>query len=123
MVWPFDVLEERIRKLEYRLADTEGQLANLNLSKILHKLEAIMSAISDFADKMTAFFDRQDKAVSDLQDDVKNLTDEIAKLQATPGQITPEDQKLLDNIQARAATVADKLDALDALTPPVPPAG
>lgn len=81
----------------------------------------IMSAISDFATKLTGFFDRQDKAVADLQGDVDNLTKQIAALQATSGAITPEDQALLDGIQTRASTISDKLDALDALTPPVAP--
>lgn len=80
-----------------------------------------MSAIADFNTKMTEFFDRQDKAVSDLQDDVKFLTDKIAELQASAGGITPEDQATLDAIQARASSVADKLAALDELTPPVVP--
>jgi len=81
----------------------------------------IMSAISDFAAKLSAFQDRQDTAISDLQADVDNLTKQIAALQATQGAITPEDQALLDGIQARAAAVSDKLDALDALTPPPAP--
>lgn len=84
-------------------------------------IERIMSAISDFSAAVTAFFDRQDAAVTDLQGDVKNLQDQIAALQASQGQITPADQALLDGIQARAQAVADKLDALDALTPPVAP--
>ena len=81
-----------------------------------------MSAIADFATKMSAFQDRMDTAVADLQGDVKSLNDQIAALQASQGAITPSDQALLDGIQARASTVADKLAALDALTPPVPPA-
>lgn len=80
-----------------------------------------MSAISDFSTAIDAFFDRQDKAVTDLQSDVKSLTDQIAALQNSNGTITPADQTLLDGIQARASAVADKLDALDALTPPVAP--
>lgn len=80
-----------------------------------------MSKISDFAAQMNAFTDRQDKAVSDLQDDVKALNDKITELQNTPGEISPEDQKLLDDLQARASAVADKLDALDSLTPPAIP--
>lgn len=104
-MWPFDTNTER------------------QLSRILHKLEAIMSKISDFAAAMNAFTDRQDAAVSGLQADVQFLKDEIAALQNSAGQITPEDQALLDAIQARASGVADKLDALDAMTPPVVPAG
>lgn len=80
-----------------------------------------MTAIADFTAKMTEFFDRQDKAVTDLQGDVKSLQDQIAALQNSAGQITPEDQALLDGIEAHASAVSDKLDALDALTPPVPP--
>ncbi len=81
-----------------------------------------MSAISDFTTKLTAFFDRQDTAVADLQADVQNLTDQIAALQASQGTVTPEDQALLDAIQTRSETITAKLEALDALTPPAPPA-
>ena len=82
-----------------------------------------MSAISDFNDKLQAFFSRQDTALTDLQGDVQNLTDQITALQNSAGQITPEDQALLDGIEARVSTISDKLDALDALTPPpAPPA-
>jgi hypothetical protein len=92
------------------------------LFRKLSQLEGIiMSAISDFNAAITAFFDRQDAAITDLQGDVKNLSDQIVALQNTQGVITAEDQALLDGIQARAKTVSDKLDALDALTPPVVP--
>lgn len=88
----------------------------------LNKLERkIMSAISDFAAKQNAFNDRMDAAVAGLQGDVKTLNDQIAALQATQGQITPEDQALLDQIEQRGDAIATKLEALDALTPPTPP--
>lgn len=88
----------------------------------LHETERkIMSAISDFATKQNAFNDRMDAAVTGLQGDVKTLNDKITALQNSPGTVTPEDQKLLDDIQARSSAIADKLDALDALTPPTPP--
>jgi len=82
----------------------------------------IMSKISEFADRQNTFNDRMDIAVTDLQGDVKSLNDQIVALQATSGSITPEDQVLLDNIEARASGIATKLEALDALTPPVVPA-
>lgn len=82
-----------------------------------------MSAISDFAAKMKTFTDRQDAAVAGLQTDVQSLKDKIDALQNSAGQITPEDQALLDEIQTHAGTIADKLDALDAMTPPPTPAG
>lgn len=80
-----------------------------------------MSAISDFNDKLTEFFARQDTAITDLQGDVKNLEDQITALQNSAGQITPSDQALLDGIVQRVSVVSDKLDALDQLTPPVAP--
>lgn len=92
------------------------------LSAITQLGEKIMSAISDFAAKMTTFFDQQDAAISDLQGDVANLNAQIAALQNSSGTITPDDQALLDGIQTRGQAVSDKLTALDAITPPVVPA-
>lgn len=82
-------------------------------------LERLVSAISDFSDQMNAFFDRQDKAVTDLQGDVQSLTDQITALQ---GQVTSDaDKASLAAMLTRAQGISDKLDALDALTPPAPP--
>ncbi len=89
--------------------------------EILCKLENIMSAISDFADKMKIHNEHVEDAVTGLQGDVKALKDQIAALQASQGQITPADQALLDGIEQKAADIHTKLDALDALTPPVVP--
>ncbi len=83
--------------------------------------DAIMSAISDFAAKQNAHNDRVDTALTGIQGDVKFLQDTIDKLQNSPGSITPEDQALLDALDARADVTASKLEALDALNPPVPP--
>ena len=83
--------------------------------------QLLMATIADFSAAMTAFNDRIDVAVTDLQGDVKSLNDKITELQNSNGVITPADQALLDAIQARASGVATKLEALDALTPPVPP--
>lgn len=88
----------------------------------LHEMQRkIMSAISDFAARQAAFNERQDAAVTALQGDVKFLQDKIDALQNSAGQITPEDQALLDQIDQRADAVATKLEALDALTPPAVP--
>lgn len=81
----------------------------------------IMSAISDFAAKQAAFNDRMDVAITGLSNDVAELNAEILKLQNTPGTITPEDQALLDSLQARGEAITAKLEALDNLKAPVPP--
>lgn len=91
------------------------------LGSISHKLETIMSKISEFADAMKVFNDRQDAAVDGLVADVKTLNDKITELQNSAGGITPEDQALLDGIQAHASAIADKLAALDAENPPPVP--
>ena len=88
---------------------------------ITRKLEKVMSKVSEFATAMNAFTDRQDAAVAALQGDVSWLKDKIDQLQNTPGEISAEDQALLDAIQARADSVAVKLEALDAMTPPAVP--
>jgi methyl-accepting chemotaxis protein len=114
------VLIEIISRLE-RLLEVLPHLATKH--DLYHIHQTIMSAISDFAARQAAFNDRIDQAVTGLQGDVKTLQDTIDKLQNTAGQITPEDQALLDQIDARADAVATKLEALDALTPPAPPVG
>lgn len=85
---------------------------------VLNLTHKIMSKISDFAAKQNAFNDRLDAAITGLQGDIKTLNDAIQKLQTSQGQITPEDQALLDQIEARADGIATKLEALDNLTPP-----
>lgn len=104
------------RVSEAALHRLSGQLASIE-----HKADNIMSAISDFAARQSAFNDRVDAAITGLQGDVKFLQDKIDQLQNSAGQITPEDQALLDQIDQRADAVATKLEALDALTPPAPP--
>src|SRR5574342_265222 len=67
----------------------------------------IMSAISDYAAAVNASYDEIDAsqtaletAVTGVADDVAYQKDGIDKLQNSPGQITPEDQALLDAAQA-----------------------
>lgn len=81
----------------------------------------IMSKISEFAERQNAFNARLDTAVEGLTQDVQGLKQVIEDLQNSPGAITPEDQALLDDIEARTSTIVSKLEALDALTPPPAP--
>jgi hypothetical protein len=94
---------------------------NIDLLDIRKTLEKIMSAISDFAAKVTAHQDAEDAAIAGLTADIKALNDEITTLQNSQGGISPADQASLDSIEARGQVIADKLAALDALTPPVAP--
>lgn len=73
------------------------------------------------AAKQNAHNDKLDAAHASLAADIQFLSDKITELQNTAGQITPEDQAILDALEARAATAVAKAEALDALTPPAPP--
>lgn len=84
--------------------------------------ENIMSAISEFAAKQKTFNDRLDAAVSGITGDIQSLNSTIEKLQGTAGAITPEDQTLLDEIEARSDAITKKLENLDAMNPPAVPA-
>lgn len=90
---------------------------------ILNRMEQLMSKISDFAAAMNAHNDAIDAAVGAVQADVAWLKEQIEKLQNTPGEITPEDQALLDALQVRTQALAERVAALDAMTPPKPPEG
>ena len=77
--------------------------------------EKIMSKVSNFAATQSAFNDRMDIAVTDLQGDVSYLVTTINTLQNSSGSIfTDSDQALLDALSVRASGIATKLDALDA---------
>jgi hypothetical protein len=85
--------------------------------------EQIMSAISDFGARVDAAFEKLGVAVDGVASDVAFLKEEIRKLQENPGPITPEDQAILDGIEARTVALSAKVEALDAATeqPPAPP--
>lgn len=89
--------------------------------QIQRRMERMMSKIAEFATAMTAYFDRQDVAIDGLKGDIDWMVAKIAELQGTAGAITPEDQKLLDDLQVRAGGAATKAEALDAMTPPPVP--
>lgn len=126
--------ESREDKLALAICGLGGMIGQLvrelsqinNNQAILHRLAEmennIMSKISEFATAQNAHNDRQDAAVTDLQGDIQALNDKITELQNSPGGITPEDQALLDALQARGESISTKLEALAALTPPTPPA-
>lgn len=80
-----------------------------------------MSAISDFAERVKAHDEQIDAAIEGIAADVVALNEKVAELQASVGTVTPEDQLLLDAIEARGAELAAKLKGLDDVTPPVAP--
>lgn len=103
----------------------EGVTVNVNLGGLIEalvdlnrKADSIMSAISEFAAQVNDSFGKIGASVDGIVGDVKALNDKITALQNSAGAITPEDQALLDGIQAQAGAIADKVAALDAQTAP-----
>lgn len=111
------------REVSHHNQASERLSVSARLAQIDERLNIMATAIQQFAEKQNAFNERVDVAVSGLGTDIQVLNDKINELQNSPGAITPEDQALLDALQARGETIATKLEALDALTPPPPPAG
>lgn len=77
--------------------------------------------VQEFVSQIKPFLQRQSTAIDNVVGDVKTLNDKIAALQATQGQLTPEDEALLADIQSIAGGLATKTEDLDAMTPPVAP--
>ena len=115
------VLERLDKNIQAQTAWFQAHLSAATKHDLEQMEKRIMSAISDFAAKQNAFNDRLDKAVEGVTGDVAELNRMIKQLQDNPGPISPEDQALLDQLQARGETVTAKLEALDALTPPAVP--
>jgi hypothetical protein len=80
--------------------------------------------ISDYAARQNERLTRAEAGLQGLEGDVAQLNDTIRRLQETQGELTPEDQALLDQIEARGEALAVRVAALDAQTvagPEVPP--
>ncbi|HWH75890.1 MAG TPA: hypothetical protein VNT76_00915 [Candidatus Binatus sp.] len=80
-----------------------------------------MSKISEFAAKQNEHNDKIDKAIEGISGDISFLKATIEKLQNTPGDVTADDQALLDALETRVNATTEKLAAIDDLTPPVAP--
>lgn len=85
------------------------------------KRMAVSPVVQKFYDSMKTFQDRQDTAIAGVTSDVEAQAALIKQLQENPGPISPEDQALLDQLQASNEATTTKLEALDALTAPTPP--
>lgn len=78
--------------------------------------ERILSAISDSAARTTAFLNALSASIDGVSADVAALKALIEELQNSTGGITPEDQAILDQMEALAGSLAERLAALDAQT-------
>lgn len=117
-----------------RLAEMETRL----MSKLGDQLQAIRNHQDETdieIDKLVEAANTQATATQGLAGDIEGLFKKIEELQNSQGGVTPEDQVLIDEAQARALAARDKvkavaeaaaaqaaaLQALDDKTPPVVP--
>lgn len=83
--------------------------------------KTIMSALTDFADKIKADIEKSNAAIEGIGGDIQRLTAKIEELQNLPNP-QPEAQAIYDELSALSSGLVNKLQGLDALnTPPVPP--
>lgn len=80
-----------------------------------------MSVISEFAAKQSAFNQGVSDDLDAIQSNVANLNDLIKQLQDSAGQVTPEDQALIDKLETAGSDLQGKADALAGKTPPPVP--
>lgn len=84
-----------------------------------------LKALNDYLDRDDAAFTKIATGFTAVVADQKFLKDTITKLQNSAGQVSPEDQALIDALQARVnaaetrtAQLAADIKALDDATPP-----
>lgn len=79
-----------------------------------------MSIISDFAARVAEQFTAIDGAVDGVVADVAALKTKIEQLQNSAGEVTAEDQALLNSIENITGRLAAKVKALDEATVTTP---
>lgn len=82
-----------------------------------------MSKISEYGERVAAQYAELSTGIDGISSDVGVLNDLITKLQNSAGEVTPEDQAILDNLEAGLIALKDRVKAVDDLTaaPPVVP--
>lgn len=85
------------------------------------KVDDLAKTVSEFAAKQNAVNARIEAAVEGVRGDVAELNKKIEQLQNSPGALSPGDQALLDEIEAKGDAIAVSLETLDASTPPIEP--
>ena len=80
----------------------------------------IMSAITDWAAKEDADLTAINATLDGIVTGVAGLDELIKQLQNSPGTLSPEDQAVLDRIEAASAALVTKAGAIDTSAPKPP---
>ncbi len=97
---------ERIEGLLTTIQQTQGKL---------------MSVISDFSVKQNAFNAEISSDLDDIKTAAASQLALIQQLQQSQGTVTPEDQAIIDKLEADGTALVSKADATAGKTPPAPP--
>lgn len=98
----------------------DSDLIKVVLSKVLQiqkTQESIMSVITDWAAKQQADLTAISGVLDSIATGVNALDALIKQLQNTSGSITPEDQALLDQIEAQSAALVTKAQQINTQPP------
>ena len=100
---------------------TIAGLAKGQFDEIIHEIRKgahhIMSAITDFKDKVDAAFTTVNANLDNIVGDVANLNKQIQDLKAQLGSLSPADQAALDAVAAEAQAVVDRTKTVADATP------
>jgi len=106
---PYSVILGELRRIDGRLDNLEKYLGD------------VMTAVSDYVKANQEYQDKMDTAIGGLALDIKQLKDDLEKLNNNPGTLSKEDQALLDGALVRTRTMSENLQGLDSQTNPPPP--
>lgn len=77
-----------------------------------------MSHISEFAANLNAYNDKMESVLTEIQEDIKNLNDQITGLHNDD--LDQSDKDLLSALSLRCKTILEKVDSINSLTPAKP---
>lgn len=89
--------------------------------RLTHLGEQIMSVIADFAAKQKTWNAEIKDDLTAISANLATLQTTISQLQDSAGKVTPEDQAIIDDLQAQAADLGAQADVVAGKTPPAPP--
>lgn len=95
--------EQRIMKTIQEFAAAQGAL----LSNLSTSVDGIVSSVAEVSTSIDALAGSVDGVAGDVQ----YLKGKIEELNSTPGDLSPADQQLLDELAAAAGALAEKVSA------------
>lgn len=90
------------------------------LDCIERKMEELMKQVEDFEARQKARNEALAGGLGKIKADIKVLDDKITAFQNSPGTLSPEDQKRLDDLETTSQALLDSVTAIDEQHPDEP---